>query len=178
MLIKRQLTTHEIDDALRKNKHTNSLYQGTFPVDLLPRFRPRQPALIVVNTGTSHTDGIHCILLYFPPASSHDRNSCFLFDSMGNSAESNDYLSSFVGRTSPIKYRFNPHQLQHPNSQACGFFVLAVAFLLSIGVKPETLPQHFCSTSLASNDTIISKIVEREFKLTSFDDPGAAGADA
>lgn len=166
MLIRRQLSTFELDKALRSNIDTGKLYAGTFPVDLLPRFRPRPHSLIVVNKGTSQTSGTHWILIYIPCASSENRGSWFLFDSLGKGAEGDKYLLSYFDRCNPVRVKFNKLQLQHMDSNSCGYFVLSVAWLIARGVSPSSLHHFFSASDLASNDVFVKKVVSTQFTLT------------
>lgn len=164
-LVTNGLTTHEIDSALRRNVLTRKLYSGTFPVDLLPRFKPtKTPALVIVNLGGSDTSGTHWVLLFFPKKSAETRGTTFLFDSLGNSAESEVLLNLFLIKNQ--SYKYNKVQYQHNDSQSCGYFALAAASMLSRGTDPETLSYYFSKRNLLANDAFVRKIVRSEFGLT------------
>lgn len=164
-LIQKPLSTQELDNALRQNKWTARLYRGTFPVDLLPRFRPTQESLVVVNLGNSYTAGTHWILLFYPLKTSINHGICYIFDSFGRNAECSKDLSSFLLKTNTIKYKFNRKQLQDNNSASCGYFVLTVALLLARGVTPEHLHNYF-SSDKSLNDARVASAVKTEFQLT------------
>lgn len=164
-LVVKGLTTRQIDSALRHNKRTREIYAGTFPVDLLPRFKPAAtPAIVIVNLGSSATPGTHWVLLFFPRKSSETRGTTFLFDSLGNSAETETLLHRFLIAKS--SYKFNKIQYQHTDSRSCGYFALAAASLLARGIDPSTLVYYFSKTNLLANDCTVRKIVKREFGLT------------
>lgn len=163
VLIRHELTTQQLDKVFKSNKWTRKLYNGIFPVDLLPRFRPsKTPCFIIVNLDPSHKPGSHWILIFFPHKTSENRGQTFLFDSLGANAEGQNLLSSFFKTT----YRFNRLQLQHQASKSCGYFVLAIGLLLSRGVAPENLSSYFARTQIENNDAALKKMVEREFSFT------------
>lgn len=156
-LISRELTTQQLDRAFRSNEWTSRIYRGVYPVDLLPRYRPARPCFIVVNLDDSNKRGRHWTLVFFPL-----QGPCFLFDSFGQSAESENLLSAFLGN----KYRFNRTKLQHEDSKSCGYFVLAVGLLLARGVQPENL-SNFFSRKTSENDRVLQQMVRKNFgKLT------------
>lgn len=163
-LIKRELTTEDISQALQRNESTRPLYKGVFPADLLPRYTPQPESLIVVNTGTSDTTGRHWVLVYFPRKSCLNRGTSFYFDSLGSSAESEDLIASFIGKKT-ARYRYQSMPVQHQQSHGCGYFVLTIAWLLSRGVEPHNL-SHYFTKDLEANDALVAKIANKEFGLT------------
>lgn len=166
MLLRRQLTTFELDKALSDNVHTQRLYAGTFPVDLLPRFKPQPNSLIVVNKGTSHTSGTHWILVYVPFFTSGSKGSWYFFDSLGNGFEDDDYLWTYFKRSNAAKIKYNRVKLQHEDSKACGYFVLAIAWLIARGARPEKLTDYFSKRDLAFNDRLVGRIAKEQFMIT------------
>jgi len=162
-LIETELTTTQLDRAFRHNIWTRRMYSGTFPVDLLPRFRPtKTPCFIIVNLDPSNKPGSHWVLIFFPIKTSVSRGCTFLFDSLGASAETQDVLAPFFKSS----YRFNRLKLQDNQSKSCGYFVLAAGLLLSRGVAPDRLTSYFSRADTGLNDEILRQLVGKEFELT------------
>lgn len=162
------LSTLNLHEALLKNESTAAMYKGTFPADLLPGYAlhdAAKPALIVVNHGSSNTPGTHWSLLFFPRPS--HRLPVFYFDSFGRSLEQHADLKNFVNRNSKLGYEYNKIQLQDWTSSSCGHFVLAVAWLLSRGVLPDSLSSYFKTQhAIHANDRILKKMIKRIYFST------------
>lgn len=162
--IRQQLSTIEMDAALRYNRFTRKQYQGIFPVDLLPRYRlNRRPATLIVNLDPSHKPGTHWTLIHFPQ-SNHD--STYYFDSFGRQAidRLEPYLTNQSGEMGR-KYTFNRLMLQDLSSQSCGHFCLAVAWFLAKGIHPKRLKNFFSDSNKLHNDCILRKILRQEFSF-------------
>lgn len=162
------MTTTQIHKLLSRNESTRSLYQGTFPVDLLPRFSlswHQKPALIVVNHGESTTSGTHWSLIFFPK-SAVDRP--FYFDSFGNNIIKPHHpalqqLEDYMHRSNKRGYIFNRIKYQDDKSLSCGKFVLAVAWLLARGVQPEHIRYYFAKRALNSNESLLNNIIKKMY---------------
>lgn len=162
VLIKKALTTFEIDKALRDNNSTSTLYSGTFSSDLIPRFSPIRPSLFIVNLAGSSHSGTHWTLVFFPDRCCHNRGSSYFFDSFGREAEGR--IDEILSQSDTLRrYLYNSFALQDPQSNGCGHFVLAIAWLLSRGVQPNQLSLFFSRTNLAHNDCLLKKIMQQEF---------------
>ena len=152
----RLLTTSQLDKCLSNNSITSTLYKGTFPADLLPKyslFECDKPALVVVNKDSSYGSGSHWILVYLPR---DRRQPTFLFDPLGDDLTHtllDTRIKAFLERNSHLRrYAFNAHVVQHRQSTKCGAYVLAAAWLLARGVSPDSLHLYFKSSGNRTSD--------------------------
>lgn len=178
-LIRDPISTETIHKLLSSNKFTSRTYAGTFSADLLPAYaltERQKPAIVIVNHGTSQSTGIHWTLIYFPGIK--ERKPAYYFDSFGldipNGLDSGDMsfekssnrresvIKHFINRNSKFGYEYNRIQLQDPLSQGCGYFVLVVAYLLSIGLDRQKALQIF-STKPTKNDALLLAFIKKKF---------------
>ena len=154
-----KLTTNQIHRILSRNESTKKLFQGVYPYDILPRYSlssSQRPALIVVNLGSSHTDGTHWTMIYFPKSKTMP---AYYFDSLGNGVHQKE-IESFIKRNSKVGYAFNDLRLQHLSSSSCSHFIIAVSWLISRGVPPENIHHFFFKESTLANDTILREMLK------------------
>lgn len=166
-LISEQLTTFQLHRMLLRNRDTSKYYRGTFPSDLLPRcgfVLSRNPSLIIVNHAKSESPGTHWSLLFFPH-NSMNNGIPYYFDSFGRNPNYQVDIFNFM-RKNGLEISYNRSRLQHFDSNSCGYFVLVVAWLLSRGVNPNNISDHFNQENPADNDTLLRKIVKKHFEHT------------
>lgn len=158
-LIKTRLSTVQLQRILSSNIFTKPLFKGVYPADLLPQYAlhwRQKPAIIIVNHGSSQTEGTHWSLIFFPKSNT---SSAYYFDSFGVNLENNSDFKTFMNRNSKQGYEFNNVRLQDSASSACGYFVLVVAYLLARGVPSEKISSYFWTTSPHKNDMILKSML-------------------
>lgn len=153
------LTTKQIFNLLSNNKITSKLFKGVYSMDRLPAYglsHSQKPAIIILNHGSSQTDGNHWTLLYFPKSK---MEKAYFFDSFGSDITIPE-VKLFVQRNSIIGHSFNALRLQDLKSTSCGYFVVIIAYLLSAGIDPMNLTSFFSLNHLQENDAILLKLIK------------------
>jgi len=130
----------------------NRSFKGVYPCDLTPNIDYSKKFSIIINTGTSDTNGEHFIAIYA------DSKKLIYFDSFGMKPD-NKYLVNFI-KSSKKKRKlfFNLTQIQDHSSNFCGFYCLA--FLMS-AYKNNYLNfiNCFSKRKLKANDQIVVKFI-------------------
>ena len=75
----------QLTSILKKDKFTKTVFQGVYPVDLLPKSVNQFPAAFIANTDESSEDGEHWVAFYFPSKEMGE-----FFDSYGKYAHNLD----------------------------------------------------------------------------------------
>ena len=116
--------TTEIDEVLKADSFTSQIYQGTFALDTLPKLRPS--GLYIMNLDVSTESGSHWTLIKV-----HKENAIVTyFDSLGRPPPI-EIIPQLTKEKNIVKYA--DVAVQSSLSQACGYHVLFVAFLLARG---------------------------------------------
>jgi hypothetical protein len=111
------LSTTDIDQALRRNPLTKSVYKGCFPSNLLPKPR-KYPAAMVANFDDSSKPGTHWVALY-----ARTPFHVFYFDSLGLGEETAEEIKRYIRRnflTSTKQHAI----IQKPGTTVCGHYAL------------------------------------------------------
>ena len=140
----------EIHAALSRDAYVSGLFRGVYAYDELPpRENVRLPAILVVNTGSRGSRGIHWVVYYI----SHDKQQ--FFDSLGNKpGKYHREMEEFIRRYSS-QYEYNCMRLQHPGSDLCGDYCLIFARLRAEGISFQDMIGLF-SDNLQHNDSMVN----------------------
>jgi hypothetical protein len=152
-------TTSKIHKLLSRNSYTKSLYKATYPIDRLPQFglvHNQKPAIIIVNLSGAQSSGSHWILVFLPQT-----GPAYIFDSFGRDIVHKD-LDTFLSRNNKYGHIRNKYQVQDVQSDTCGKYVVAVAYLLARGVLPEQIPLFF-SRDTHVNEKRVEEVIKHAF---------------
>ena len=118
------MMTSEIDDCLKGDSYTKQMYKGIFPLDKLPK-RLKYHSLYVINLDVSTESGSHWTLI---KVKSPNEQVVTYFDSLGRSPPK-EIMSKLATVAKTIEYA--DEAVQSMLSQACGYHVLFVSYLLA-----------------------------------------------
>lgn len=130
MSITKGLSTLQIQSLLQNNK----FFCGVFACDNIPQFVHR-PCAIIVNTDGAAEAGEHWVTIILKLG-----HKALYFDPFGFPPlipEIQEYLTTHASNG----FKYNSLTLQHPNSQACGYYCIA---FVHFWAKRWTLAM-FCS---------------------------------
>ena len=152
------MNNRTVENILRCDQRTASLFGGIYPVDKLP-VRIKFPSYIIVNTSKSYVYNGHWVLIYFVSF-----DSVLFFDSFGrdHSIVNNGYvLQRYLNK---YNIKFNKFVLQSKFSNVCGYYCLYVAFYLCRNVLFNDM---FCmfTKDVYYNDGLIIQETKRLYKL-------------
>jgi len=153
-----------IDNTLKCNNLTKSLYQGIYPSDKLnSHICKKVPCAIVVNFDKHHEPGSHWIGIFVD----RDRNVEY-FDSYSRPVDANKhifkYLMSVIGNENYIK-RLSGSSIQHNKTSVCGHYT--ILFLLC---RAKNIPFDVFSNTFEDQiysgeyDSIVRDIVNQVIK--------------
>lgn len=144
-----------IDHILKLDKFTASMFYGFSTPDLpIPKFK-KLPALIILNTGLSNTDGEHWCVACFPKS-----KMCYFYDPYGRSP-------AFYGLDIPLlqackRYiRYNEKEVQGMLSKTCGHHCLFFALKYGRGIKPNQIMRMYHPVNNRRNDNMVYDYVRR-----------------
>ena len=140
---------NKIAAILKNDQFTKSVFQGIYPVDLLPKTVKQFPAAFVANTDESIEDGEHSVAFYFP----NDKEGGFFY-SYGNSAHTLD--QRFVQFMIRIcrgyqSFTYNCKRLQGPVSNVCGHYCIYYIAHRARGYTGTSTIEHLGPDSLYSD---------------------------
>lgn len=140
---------NQIRRALTKDAFASKYFKNVLAYDELPDFLTVIPAMYVVNTGPSWTQGNHWIVCYFPK-----NGHPMLFDSLGKKgSEYNIKIEQFLTINTGY-YKFNSMRIQSPGSKLCGHYCLLFCYMISRGMSYENFMQYF-GNDLKKNDAMV-----------------------
>ena len=118
------MDTRQINNALRRNPVTRTLYMGCYPADKIPKMR-QFPSAMVVNLDPAHMPGTHWVAIYAP-----EKRTAYYMDSLGKPAEGLilDYLRQNFG---PFHRFWQP--IQSPSSSVCGQYAIFFIYTAALG---------------------------------------------
>ena len=118
------MDTLQINNVLRRNPVTRTLYIGCYPADRIPVMR-RFPSAMVVNLDPSHLPGTHWVAIYAP-----SRRVAYYMDSLGKPAEGPIY-DSLRRNFGPFHRFWQP--IQSPASTVCGQYAIFFIYTAALG---------------------------------------------
>ena len=143
----KDLSNHDINQALIKVPVVWNMYQGAIPHDHLSHLSVTLPVMVVVNTDPHNLPGKHWISIYIDA----DRKG-EVFDPLASPLS--NHVIRFMNSWSR-QWVSNSNMYQHPLSHACGVFVL---YHLTNGLcypPPSALLQTLSANSV-ENEIIMS----------------------
>ena len=136
------LKTNQIENALKNYPD----FRGVFAVDQLPKF-PKK-GLYIANTHPSNKVGEHWVLYFIPQAGCYE-----FFDTFGRKPK-----ERWQG-----KWLYNTRIIQSPLSTACGYHVLAFAYLRRKHSFRKILSLY--GNNLVENDNFVKYIVKQVYNI-------------
>ena len=138
------MNTFELVHFLRNDPYVNSVFQGVYPIDRLPR-EVHYPCAIVVNTDTSEGPGEHWCCIYISAF-----KSGVFFNSFGGEPQ-HWTVREFLFRHT-VKWTFTSVQIQSVLSKTCGLYCLYFLYQQARGVSVSALLRPFDRLELWRND--------------------------
>ena len=148
----KSLSTRNILQEIGRDVYAKRNFIGVFPRDRLPEIIT-YPSALIVNTHPLGYPGEHWLAIYFTKS-----KCCEFFDSFGFPATEyglHRYINSFSR-----SYKNNEFQIQHIDSNACGYYCIYFVLLKSRGFKLEDIINLFSKTNFKINDYLISHVVD------------------
>ena len=138
------MNTNQINKSLKNYKH----FKGTYPKDLLPKFK-NKPFAIIVNTDSSDKAGEHWVAIF------SDNEMTEYFDSFGLPPLHHEiikYLDSIAN-----DWHYNSLTIQSVTSMTCGLFCVLYIKLRLSGYTYSDIIALFCH-KLKLNDLLVSNL--------------------
>ena len=147
----KRLSNQDILKVIEKDFYAKKSFLGVFPRDMLPRITI-YPSSFIVNTHPMDQRGEHWLALFV------DKNKkCEFFDSFGFSEK--DYGFENYIRTFSRNYTSNKNQIQHLDSNACGYYCIYFILLKARGFKMSDINNLFSIVDFNLNDFLVSHVV-------------------
>lgn len=137
----------------------SSHFQGTFPLDLLPKKLPLK-SFFIANLDPSTKGGSHWIAFI-----KIDPKICEIFDSLGFNQKL-QIVKPHLNFKEKLEFIFNETPVQSKNSVLCGKFcvMFIVERMLNQTMDFSDLLSEIFSNDLIKNDTIVSNFCENILK--------------
>ena len=133
-------------EKLCKTLVNNHKFYGVFPCDYHPSVKAKTFS-VIFNTGDSSTPGEHFVGIYC------NNKYCFYFDSFGRYPDDENIKTFINNNIGSRRLIVNYQQVQHEDSNFCGFF--CVGFVLSKDKRVKSYLNMFNNKHLMSNNNIV-----------------------
>lgn len=146
--------TNDYLEKLSKKLLGKKLFLGVFSANeaitdcLVPQ------SSLIFNTGQLGEPGIHFISIFVT------KSVIYYFDSFGNQDIQRD-IKRFIKKMN-MRCKMLCKPIQHINSNFCGFYALAFLLWMRKKRNPYAFYDLFSSTSLKSNDHLVTKFIIKE----------------
>ena len=148
------MNTQQIEQKLMSDQATSEYFIGVFAADQLPTVKINQDVwLLICNCCPINMPGEHWIALF-----GNARQEIEMFDSFGFSPNVYDGVHQFIREQHPTLLRYNTHQLQSLDSDACGPYCILYAYYRSRGWTLDSIVENIVERM--NRDDFIKFIVE------------------
>lgn len=148
-----------ITSCLKRNKYTQKIFRGVFPIDYLPLKDIKRPGLIIVNTAISTHPGKHWVAIYLPKSN----RPIEFFDSYGRLLQNRYFDRFFTKFVRNNKILFNNRILQSSWTAVCGYYCCVYAVFRGRGISMNKFISIF-SEETPENDRKIVELFHKHFK--------------
>ena len=145
------LSNEDITRKVRRNgsKECKKAFYGVYPSDKLPKFVPRLPLFIVVNTQTSNLEGEHWKTIFIDKKRRGE-----VFDSLAQPM--NPMLIRWMNQFTRT-WKKNRKVYQHAKSTTCGAYALYYIMKRLDFSSLDSFTSHSFSSSLTDNERFVCK---------------------
>lgn len=147
------MNTVEIDQILYNDPYAGAVFQGTYPIDKLPRI---SPGAYVINLSLASHPGTHWVCVYYT------ENCLEFFNSYGDKPPKR--LLRWWGHTK--SYIHNPYRLQSPLTSVCGQFCTYYILHRCQGYTMNQIVSQF-TTDVDHNDRQVYDFIRQRYDLES-----------
>lgn len=151
------MNNFEIDQMMRENQHTATMFQGVFSPDDLPSKDLHSGTGLILNFCPAK--GCHWLSIYRTKRG----RTLEIFDSSGMPTHKmNLEISAFVKRQR-CRVIFNKKPLQSMNSVTCGNHCMIFLLFRSLGISMRKIINQYSEHNLKSNDRLVMQQFKRFF---------------
>ena len=149
-----EMDTVQLTHALLSNEHTRKVFNGVYPIDLLPpHIKP--PIFLIWNKDASNLPGSHWLALHVPV-----RGPAEYFDSLN--LKTSQPVKTYLMRYGKQIIR-NNFRLQSIFSNVCGMYVALFILHRASGLTFKQFLRLFKEGYYQANDQLIQKMFDKHF---------------
>lgn len=148
----------QIFQMMTSNSKIKKIFKGILAYDqisYITTFTP--PSLIILNTGTSKTDGEHWLTIL------RSNNTYQIFDSLAMPIQTYTELIKVLKKEKNVEIKLTPFQIQETHTPSCGYHCVFFSFLRLFFSEKYIFRFIYCKNDLIGNDILATTCVKNWF---------------
>ena len=136
-----------------------NIFLGVYPCDISPNTNNKPVFAVIFNLSKHNEEGTHYVAIFVT------QNSVTYFDSFGKKCTNSDIKKFILPHKVNKKFISNSIQVQHDESNFCGFFSLAFILSQVLNISLKKFLKLFTRGNLLLNDDIVTKYIVDFIKM-------------